>query len=177
MTQEQLEFFTEQTERAAEKASKRGYEAALKQARLGFALLLIGIGAVFYLNQKDDADARTAIVDSGRAVSVSGCNRDYEDRVKFVELLLRGKAAVLMAHKTGQQTEAQRDRGLEFYDRQLKDYTLIDCRKSEDVVSDDPDAVADAPAPYWPGEITAPNVQVPPGVTYEPTVKPENDNG
>lgn len=168
MTQEQLEFFAEEAERAAEKGARRGVEQQRRRGTAAFVGLLIAVGANFWLlnnsndrQEKASTEAREAIVASGRAVSVDGCNRDYGDRVKFRNLLLRLK---ISAKGNPATTPAQKKTALEFYDKELANYPLIDCRNARNVVTDDPNATPETPDPYYPGNPRAPKeVDLPSG--------------
>lgn len=171
LSPEQLDWFTEQTERAADKAAHRATRIISRSATLGFLILLLGIIYVFHTSNAQNSDGRDAIVSSGRTVAVDGCNRDYQDRVQFIELLLRGEQAVIVAHKAGTTSNAQYAQGIAFYERQLKEYPLLDCRKAESVITADPEKASQPPEPFWPGTPEAPEVTVPPGVQYKPTTE------
>lgn len=142
MTEEQLAFFAAETNRAVRKALRR----YAKPAIVGYILLMLGVLAAFQVNNNDRsarrveaAKSREAIVLSGRAVAVSGCNRDYKSIAA-----LRG---VLIASKTFQQRQVRDgfisaetfERARKFYDTQLMALQLPDCRDAESLLTDDPD--------------------------------------
>jgi hypothetical protein len=147
MTREQLDWVEQQVRHAADKAARRTQRRAL----VGFLILLVGIAAAFYTNSQTAGESRRAIVDTGRIVSVSGCNRDYEDRVAVRKVLEASKNFTKNAYERLNLTPEELEIRLEFYDDQLADLPLPDCRKASKVVSDDPTKVPAMPEPLYPG--------------------------
>ena len=150
LTEEQLDFFTEQTVRAV----RKGVRSYRNSALVGFLGLLIGLIFAFSTSANRADSNREAIVKSGRAVAVEGCNRDYTDRKNFRELLERLKTAT-KDNKTS--TLEQKRTAIAFYDAQLKKFTLPDCRTSEHLLTDDPNAEIPVIVPYYPGGEVQPN--------------------
>lgn len=144
MTQEQLDFFTEQTLRAVKKATRRDRRTAI----VGFLVLLVGLALALSTSARQADRTREAVVTSGRAVAVEGCNRDFVDRQDFRSLLERLKTAS-ESNKTT--TPEQKQQAVVFYDAQLKRFVLPDCRKSAALLTDDPNAQIPIIAPYFPG--------------------------
>lgn len=147
LTEEQLAFFTEQTERAADKASKH----TLKQATIGYLILFMGILMMYLNGQSTSQREREAIVESGRVVSVDGCNRDYETIATLRDEIEASKDRTLKLVKEGTLTEAQAMRSINETDDFLERYVLPDCRKAEEVLTSDPDQVNRVPKPKYPG--------------------------
>lgn len=147
MTAEQLEFFSEQTRLAVRKYLRRYRAAAL----VGFMILLVGLAvALSQIGRSSDASRRT-VVESGRAVAVEGCNRDYVDRRDFRALLGRLKASSKTSYESGRITRAQYEVAVSFYDGQLKRFKLPDCRLSEKLLTDNPDAKIPMITPFYEG--------------------------
>jgi hypothetical protein len=147
MTVEQLDFFTEQTQRAVRKATRR--DRAVN--RIAYVILTAGLVVSLFVAGREGAKAQDAVVSSGRAVAVEGCNRDFEDRVRFRDLLQRLKAASEAAARQGRTTPEQRDAAVAFYDRELKRFGLPDCRKSANLLTSDPEDSVPNIAPFYPG--------------------------
>jgi hypothetical protein len=147
MTREQLQWVEEQVRHAADKAAKRTQRRAL----VGFLVLLFGLLAAIWIGGNQAENARKAIVDTGRIVSVSGCNRDYEDRVAVRKVLIASKEFTKNAFRRLNLSPEEVQLRLDFYDEQLADLPLPDCRKARNVVSDDPTKVPAFPKPLYPG--------------------------
>src|SRR5690349_20908769 len=107
MSQEQLDYFAEETRRAAEKGAREGSRKTARNGLIGFLILLAGVGFNSYDTRHQAAQASKAIVASGAVVAVDGCNRDYRDDVRFTKLLERLKAASDLSYKLGKTTQAQ----------------------------------------------------------------------
>jgi hypothetical protein len=138
---------------------RRDIRAALKhytrRAMLGYVILfLAAVGNVYYARYKGD-QARDAIVRSGNAVAVVGCNRDFVDREKFRALLRRLKQSTDESFKNGRSTAGQHEAAVKFYTDELGNYTSIDCRASQHTISDNPLARFAEPAPCYVGTDTA----------------------
>lgn len=149
----QLEFLAvreAELEAIRERRNAQHFRRFRTRAVVGFTILLAGVGASFYTQGKDSDEGRTAIVQSGRAVSVSGCNRDFVTTERFRNLLLRGQAAQKRALADGDITQRQYELGTKFYERELRLTPLPDCRESLEVVTDDPDAEIVVPEPLYP---------------------------
>ncbi len=159
MTQEQLDYFTEQTVKAVEKGTKRGVKHYRNNALIGFALLVIGL---FYVVHLAD-ESREAIVKSGRVVSVSGCNRDYHSLTALRGTLMASKKFTINAGKQGVISPAEVAVRVKFYDDQLENLKLPDCRIAAKVVTDDPTKIGDVPVPLHPPDTGASNGERPPG--------------
>lgn len=151
-TQEQIEWLAEREAALSglhEKRERAHFHRFRNAALTGFLILVVGLGASFYTQGQDNADGRTAIVQSGRAVSVDGCNRDFVTTERFRNLLLRGQAAQKRALAEGDITQRQYDLGTKFYARELRLTPLPDCRESLEVVTDDPEAEVTVPEPLY----------------------------
>jgi hypothetical protein len=121
-----------------------------KRAAVAFVILFLGTLGNGYYTSREASEGRSAIVTSGRVVSVSGCNRDYQDREQFRFLLIRLKqAARAAAAKDPNYGEARLKAALDFYNEQLKAYPSLDCRISRTVVTDDPSKLPKFPEPCY----------------------------
>lgn len=133
----------EATERAARKALKRYVVASA----VGYLFLLFGIGYAIYYSGHSADEARSSIVNSGRAVSVSGCNRDYDTISILRSEIAKGRKTLRQYYDEGLLTRAQYRRGIRSTRRILKRYTVPDCYAAKQVITDDPDAVIVIPEP------------------------------
>ena len=152
-TPEQLHFLEVSRKRAVRDALRKYIPGAL----IGYLILLAGL--IFAWNERDQqtaarrADnvaARHQIVNTGNAVAVSGCNRDFESATKLRALIAAGRPQIKQYVKDGTLTPAQGDRALANIDAQLRTYALPDCRKVAHVVTDNPDRYVTIPAPKHP---------------------------
>lgn len=150
MTPEQLQFFTDQTQRAVRLATKR----VTRRASAGFLILLLGLGGQYYVGQQDlvhrrdiAQKQRAAIVTTGNAVAVTGCNRDFVSTKALRGLLTSALAQTKDARKRGDITEIQYTRAQTFYSKQLSLLVLPDCRPVTHLVSADPNKPIAVPTP------------------------------
>lgn len=155
MTVEQLDFFTLQTERAVNKALRSFRNRALQ----GFLLLLVGLMVLTYVQRHDQMERREAtnaardqIVESGRAVALTGCNRDFQTAQAFQATI---KALRDAAKKRNPQTP-ETAMAVDFYDEVLEISPLPDCRKAENIVTQDPTQPIIKIDPFYPGADYAP---------------------
>lgn len=146
MTEEQLDFFTQQTEHAVRKALRTWRRGAVT----AFVVLAAAIGYVQWDSSKQNADGRDAIVTSGRAVAVDGCNRDFDDRKSFRDLFGRLILATDLSIERGNTTPAQGALAKAFYVGELAKLPLFDCAKSKTIVTDDPGRTTRIPDPRHP---------------------------
>lgn len=141
LTQDQLEHFAAEARRAAAKGAREGARRQARSALLGFLILFAGISYNVYDIRHSAATSRRAIVQSGRVVSVDGCNRDYRDDRRFIALLNHSvvlvKRSIKQQHLEG---TPQAKEALAFYRTEIRNATnqLPDCRKAVSVVTDDP---------------------------------------
>lgn len=159
MTQEQLDFFTDQTERAVGKGVRRYRNAAV----VGYVTLVIGLGFVWGLFQADLSDRRfvatqqrAAIVESGRAVATNACNSRYIDRLALRGLLISSAKISKSEAKKGNVTPAQAKLAEDYYKRALNGLPLLDCRKDANLLTSDPSIPTPYIPPYYPGAIYVP---------------------
>lgn len=149
LTEEQLAYFAESEKRAVHSALLRYRRAAV----VGFVVLLLGVGYNIYDVNQRSADGRDALVKSGRVVSVSGCNRDFNSISALRGLLTSARASQREAVKRGDipaPSPAQQTRTDEFYHDQFQKIKLPDCRKAESLLTDDPDDLPAVPRPLYP---------------------------
>lgn len=155
MSPEQLDWFTVQTEHAAQKAAHSAVLRFRRPAVVGYLLLLLGVLFAIGLGAHESNAGRNQIVESGRAVAVNACNARYEDRVKFRTLLTRLKVAAAASTRS---TAEQKEAAIKFYNGQLDSYKLFDCRDAENLLTADPHAKIPHIAPFYPGAEGAPEV-------------------
>lgn len=175
LTEEQLKWVAEQTERAAAKAA---HQAALdagrnerRHNRWAFLILLIGILVVFHLGNRASEGERQAIVDSGKAVAIDGCNRDYTEDVRIRDVFLTSQSVIQRRIDSGQSPNPKADKqAVAFYDEQLKTFKLPDCRKAESLLTSDPDRFVPEVEPFWQGSN---NPELPRSVYEQPPGKPQ----
>lgn len=160
MTEAQLEFFTHQTERAVEKGVREGVRQYRNRAVQGFVILVLGLMTLTYFQAKETADARAArdaqqkaLVQSGRAVAVDGCNRDFVTAQGFRATISRLKEATQMR---ADQNQAATKQAVQFYDSVLAISPLPDCRDALTVITSNPAAPVRVVDPYYPGASYAP---------------------
>lgn len=147
LTEEQLAFFTEQTRRAVHKSVRK----VVLTAASGYVVLLVGLIIAFGANantseqsEANQREARVAIVDSGRAVAVDGCNRDFRNTDKFRGLLVRLKVATTL---NAAQPPAQRKAAISFYNTTIADQKYPNCSAARSIITDDPTKPIVVPRP------------------------------
>lgn len=152
LTYEQLEFFTEQTERAVQKANDFSAAAdrrAWRNRMTGFAILFLAfLGNVLYSNHIS-AESRDQVIRSGDLVAVDGCNRDFRSTTAVRGVLVASKGFIRQSVRRGALSQEEASVRLAFYDSLLDDLPLPDCRKADDVLTDDPDAQVAIPQPLY----------------------------
>lgn len=146
MTFEQMEWITEQTETAVRKAL-RTYS---RRATIGFCLLFAAFMGNLLWSNKLSSDARRAVVRSGDLIAVDGCNRDFQDRVAVRGVLIASRDFTKNAYKRLNLTPEELQLRLDFYNARLKELPLPDCRKSDDILTDDPGDAVTVPTPLYP---------------------------
>jgi hypothetical protein len=150
MTHEQMSWVAEQTEHAVRKTARKVVLSAL----VGYIILFAGVMGVYHNGQSTSSNEQKAIVQSGNIVAVDGCNRDFEDQKRWINLLERLKDSSELAYKPGRTTEAQYRTAIEFYSGEiaLAKKALPDCRQAEHILTDDPDADRERVRPLYPKE-------------------------
>lgn len=143
MTEEQLDYFSYQTQRAV----RRGLRWYRNGALMAFVVLAIGTAGGYLANNSDNEAARNALTSSGRAVAVDSCNRDFETFDKIFRRLI---AATEAAHAAGRSTQAERDVAVNFYQDEL--HHLPDCRKAKALLTDNPNDPIKVPTPRFRGD-------------------------
>ncbi len=136
LSYEQIDMIASHTERAARKALRKYTVSAIA----GFLILLGGIGLVRWEDTRRSNASSETIVESGNAVAVAACNRDFDTIGILRGVLLAGAEIQVVAAKRGDITRAQAEASAEFYTKQLTLLKQPDCRKSLRVLTDNPDA-------------------------------------
>lgn len=137
----------------AKRVAKAENRTQRRNAVIGYVTLLLAVLAVFVTSQNDAEEARTAIVTSGKVVSVAGCNQDFDTTLKIQKLFARSLAGLKVQHDNGNITDEQYKVGKDFYTDQLASFTLPDCRKVEKIITSDPRKTHyPPPFPRYPGD-------------------------
>lgn len=121
-----------------------------RRSLVAFLVLLVGIGYAIHESNTSSTSGRTAIVNSGRALAVDSCNRDFQSIGRQRGLLERAKAQTTKALKKGQVSREQADDAYKFYADELARIPLPDCRKAKLILTDDPKKPIKQPVPLHP---------------------------
>lgn len=146
LTQAQLDYFTEQTRLAVNKSLRKYVRGAI----VGFLVLAFGFGYALHENSVTSNEGREAVVNSGKAVSVAGCNRDFRATERARGLLIRAQDATTRQHEAGKIPDDQFKEAQDFYAKELSKNPLPDCRKVEVALTDDPNAPISIPPALYP---------------------------
>ncbi len=115
----------------------------------GFLVLIVAFSFGVWANSKTAADARDAIVTSGRAVAVDGCNRDYVDRQQLRKIFTTSMSETKAIYKSGEITKKRYMMAMKFYKNALNDLALPDCRNALNLITADPNRPVKVPVPKW----------------------------
>lgn len=152
LTSDQLAWVTEQTQHACAKAAATAAQHVQRRALVGFIVLLVGIIVAQGIGNRTSSQERAAIVDSGKVVSVDGCNRAFEERLKIRDVFLTSQKIVQVRVDAGKSSSPDNDKeALAFYKEQLRLFKLPDCRDAEHLLTSDPDKPLPDVEPYYPG--------------------------
>jgi hypothetical protein len=153
MTEEQLDYFSEQTRCAVDRALNK----YMKRAMIGFLLLFIGFLYNASTNRAQQVDirsqaeaARDVLIESGDVIAIDGCNRDFQTTSALRGVLLASAAFNRQNFEDGIIDRTTLDQRLRFYDDQLDRLPLPDCRKSQGILTDDPQHNLPKPQPLYP---------------------------
>lgn len=127
-----------------------------RAALAGFLILAIGIGGAIYSGDVHSNDARKAVVKSGQAVSVAGCNRDFSTITSLRGILIKSAAFQKAQHDKGKISDEDYKASRDFYRDQLAALPLPDCRLAQHTLSDDPNKPVNVPFPRYPGDGNTP---------------------
>ena len=142
---------------------KNAIRAYQRRAIGGFLVLFLGLGGAFYLDRQHNEDRRKeiiqqgakqdrAIVASGDAIAITGCNRDYETIDALRDQLEVSLKRIDSLEKDGtyspRQAEVARDSTREF----LSKYHLPDCREADNTLTAEPKKPIIVPAPRYPDD-------------------------
>jgi hypothetical protein len=148
MSREQLSFIEEETRKASDRAARRQRRRSLS----GFVILLLGILLTLGIQQRDDNNARKSIVRSGTVIAVDGCNRDFRFAAQTRRTFLRLKDSSRLSYEAGNSTYESFKRAQAFYDNELRNIALPDCRTTRGILTSDPDlSHRPVPKPLYPG--------------------------
>jgi hypothetical protein len=124
----------------------RQFKVWRRGAILAFVLLAVGGIGNQYADRQRSEQARSALVKSGQIVSVDGCNRDFRITQRERAVFERSLALAKQQHDSGLTTDRQYLRSREFFEQQLSDFALPDCRITQGLLTADPER-ADQPVP------------------------------
>lgn len=133
-------------------------QGQFRKWRVGLAVVSVlyaaGLVLVVDINKDDDADARKAIVSSARVVAVDGCNRDFNTIAgarRSVELRLAVLEKLKIDPKLTTLSPGEVDLQIVGSKNTLRLLPLPDCRKVEELITDDPrDTKYPPPNPLYP---------------------------
>lgn len=157
VTQEQLAFWTEQTARASSKAVQR----VRREASVGLAILMVGIGASLIVSQQYNTDARDAVAKSvsvarlalaksGRVVTVAGCNRDFRTQTTLRNIFMAYRAGLIKDNAAGDLSDSGLARGEAYIAARLASIKLPDCRAAAKAINITPGKEPRQEAPLHP---------------------------
>jgi hypothetical protein len=144
--------------RENDRAVRVALKSYSKKVAILFAAFAAAAAILFYIAFTDADEQRDDLRESGVAVAVEGCNRDFRGTEKIRSLLIRlqkngieryrqtEKAGPVTPEVTQQFNEAQ-----DFYKDQLQEITLPDCRKTAAAFNVNPDRLED-PVPLYPSQ-------------------------
>jgi hypothetical protein len=143
----------------ASAGTRKALAAYVRGALVGFVLLAVGVGYGLHDNTQVAKDGRaglaqqqSAIVLSGQAVSVEGCNRDFRSAQQQQGLFTRLRASNLRAYKAGRINYTQYRSGDKFYADEYRHIVLPDCRKVKSLLTlDTPNHPIAVETPLYPG--------------------------
>lgn len=130
---------------------------------VAFLIVVIGFGASLALNnryhnattekvnQQGEA-SRKAIVKSGDAISVTGCNRDYDTIDTLRDELEKSADRVHRFVREGTLSVAQGERQIAETRDLLKRYKLPDCRQADEILTSNPKAKIVVPKARYPDD-------------------------
>ena len=130
--------------------ARRALKHYSRRSLVGFLVLLVGVALAIHGNSVTNQNARVAIVKSGKALAVDGCNRDFQAIGRQRGLLLRAQAASEKEFQKGHMTVQQHALAVKFYSEELSHIPLPDCRKARNILTDDPNAPIRVPTPLHP---------------------------
>lgn len=120
-------------------------------ALTGFVILTLGLLGAVGVSEHHNAKARQAVLDSGRAVAVVGCNRDFQQGAELRAIIKQGRDQIQQYVQEGTLTQAQADRSIKASNEALERLPLPDCRRVGDQLTSDPDEDIRVPEALYPG--------------------------
>ncbi len=124
----------------------------LRRAALGYFVLMAGVAGTYWNGQTVSKSERDAIVNTGKVVTVAGCNRDFVLITSVLGILSASQAQVELAEKRGVLTAPEAAARVAFFSEQIDKLRLPDCRRSVQILSTDPGRKASVPTPLHPSE-------------------------
>lgn len=156
LTEEQLRFFTEQTRRVVDREVEGALKRYVSGAVVAYVILVAALGYILYSDshqrderRADSVAARHQIVNTGNAVALAGCNRDFRTITSLRAVLINAKGFQKAALKRGDVNKEQYDRTVVYYKAQLKKLQVPDCRAAAHTVTDNPSRRVTLEAPLY----------------------------
>jgi hypothetical protein len=153
LTEDQLKWITEENETTANRAIAAAEAMDRRRARhrlVGFAVLFLAfLGNVWY-SAHIASESRDQLLRSGDIVAVDGCNRDFQERLEIRGVLIESKNFTRQAYERGAFPKSELRLRLAFYDERLQSLPLLDCRRADEVLTDDPDKPLVVPRALFP---------------------------
>lgn len=119
---------------------------------LAFLGLALALGTTVYRSEDLRNDSRVGFINSGTAGVIVGCNRDFDTLTKVRGLFVRLDDANLQSYRSGKTTAEARREAKVYYQGELKNFELPDCRKAKITDTD----LVKIPEAYYPGSPHAP---------------------
>jgi len=128
----------------------------VRGAIVAYVLLVAALGYALWRDSHDRADrradsiaAREQVVNSGNAVAVQGCNRDFVTTKHLRDVLINAAAFQRAALKRGDISPAQYSRAITYYNSQLAGLPFPDCRHTLHILTDNPQRTVHIPTPLY----------------------------
>lgn len=146
--------FTPEQKKWLEESRKRSVDHAVRRyvvsATIGFVILLGANIFVWQTANSQNTASREAIVDSGKTVSIAGCNRDYRSTQALRSILQTSDDFNQAAAKKGEITQAQADVAHKYYQRFIRSIPLPNCKEAGEILTSESGDVPPAPKPLVP---------------------------
>lgn len=126
----------------------------VRRAVAGYIVLCIAFAGNSLIDRSRATEGRRALAASGNVVSIVGCNRDFRLYQKVRAVFQQSLAFATQQHQQGLTTDSQYQRSRNFYETQLSNFPLPDCRKVANVLTDSSSKADDQvppPAPLYRG--------------------------
>lgn len=138
-------------------AFKSDFRRYQREAVIGFVILLLGVAAAFYAQNQDRANRREELratasrqLDAVRAAAVKNCNDTFISVRNTRAVLLVAAKTTTAQYEAGVIDKKQYVQAKQFYDVNLSNLRLPDCREIAALIADDPDEPVEKVTPKHP---------------------------